>query len=120
MDMSDTDTAGSPRSNAAKSPYEALNGWPDDEKTRELERYGAHAALLTQANAFLNHNTTTAGLYFTVTGAAWTVVSANAIRASNDVLLSLLVLHIALSICVALGMWGVANNLSSASTWRVG
>src|SRR5262245_7441411 len=78
--------------------YLAINEWSADAKTTELQRYTAHAAVLTQATAFLTHITTTAGLYATITGAAWTVVSANTLAANKATLISLLGLHIAFSI----------------------
>lgn len=81
----------------------------DDE--RDLQRYAAHGEMAAQATGFLTHITTTVSLYVTVTGAAWAVASSNTIGASSAALLCLLAFHIAFSIGVALGLWGMGNSL---------
>ena len=81
--------------------------WPSDE---ELRSYSAHGPVLEQANAFLTSITTVVGTYATVTGAAWVVVSANTFGVSNTTLLWILGLHIALSVGVAISLWGTGNN----------
>jgi hypothetical protein len=83
------------------------DGWPTSE---ELKSYAAHGPVLEQATAFLTHITTTITLYATVTGAAWVVVSANTLGVNNTTLLWILALHIALSLGVSIGLWGVGNN----------
>jgi hypothetical protein len=77
----------------------------------DLRRYETHSAVAEQASAFLGQLSTTAGLYATVTGAAWAVVTGNTFGVRNSMLLWLLGLHILLSLGMALGMWGLANNL---------
>src|SRR5262245_8485307 len=76
----------------------------------ELNRYAAHASVLTQAIAFLTQITQTVVLYVTITGGAWAVVSSNTIGAGSATLMWILVLHIAVSFGTALGLWGLGNN----------
>jgi len=76
----------------------------------ELDRYAAHASVLTQAIAFLTQITQTVVLYVTITGGAWAVVSSNTIGAGSATLMWILVLHIAVSFGIALGLWGLGNN----------
>lgn len=50
------------------------------------------------------------GMYITVTGAAWVVVSGNGLGVSNTTLLCILALHIMLSVLMTFGLWGMGNN----------
>jgi hypothetical protein len=75
-----------------------------------LKNYATHAALQTQAAAFLTQITQTVILYVTITGGAWAVVSSNTIGVGSNTLLGILALHIVLSIGIAFGLWGMGNN----------
>lgn len=98
-------------SQAAMKIGPATLQWPTrDVLQKELETYSVHGPVLEQATAFLTHITTTVALYVTVTGAAWAVVSANTLGVSDTTLLWILGLHIALSLGVAIGLWGMGNN----------
>ncbi|WP_426528825.1 hypothetical protein [Bradyrhizobium sp. McL0615] len=76
----------------------------------ELTKYAAHAPVFAQVTAFLTQITQTVVVYVTITGGAWAVVSSNTIGASTTTLLSILALHIVLSVGTALGLKGVGNN----------
>src|SRR5687768_7477210 len=84
---------------------------PGEEAIADFERYAAHDAIAGQTNAFLSHITTSVTLYFTVTGAAWAVVSGNSIAAETSTLILILILHMLFSVGMGLGLWGISNNL---------
>jgi len=100
-------------SNTFEIPHRDLDASPGAtgrDGTSQLENFSVQHAVATQAAGFLTQITQTVVLYVTITGGLWAVVSSNTIGFGSVTLRWILALHIALSLGVALGLWGMGNN----------
>ena len=83
----------------------------EDSKTSQVQLYAdVYPQISAQANSFLTQMITILSLYATVTGAAWIVLSGNAVGLSFGALFTIGVLHIVLSLLAGFVLWGVGNN----------